>query len=396
MQDGRKGVDTLLNYAKKRTRDIDLVKRIEEQLSLKEPNIKVHRSCQRLAYNESSKRPLSLLKEAIPEKKRKISRSAFDWKSRCLFCGEACYKNTKKPEKNDCHEVTQLRFKDEVLLKCQKRGKEAEEVEVRDLVATDARYHKSCLSLFYNLAKPWTLGKYGKEVGRPEEEEKRCHFDQLCDWMEYEAELYTVTELRSIMIGMVDSETVYTTKWLKTKLKDKYKDHIFFAELNGKSDVVCLKDTASLIINNAWYEAREKDAEKDSERIIKTAAKLILADIRSTQIDKEYYPTEEEIADINICENVQPTTLRKFLEIILKDRLKRASLGHCLMMCARPRSGMLPIPFGLSVKLDNMFGSRWLIDKVSKLGLAVSYSELQKFKQSVLIHDDSVEATTRQ
>ena len=139
---------------------------------------------------------------------------------------------------------------------------------------------------------------------------------------------YTLTELHNEIIGMVDSETVYTTKWLKKKLKDKYKDHIFFAELNGKSDVVCLKDTASLIINNAWYEAREKDAE-DSERIIKTAAKLILADIRTTKIDKEYYPTEEEIADINFCENAQPTALRQFLEIIVKDRLKRASLGQC-------------------------------------------------------------------
>jgi hypothetical protein len=407
LQDGRKGVGTLLKYAKNRTRDINLVNRIEEQLSLKEHKIKVHRSCQRFAYNESRKRPLSPLKEAIPEKKSKIPRSTFDWKSRCLFCGEICYKNTKKPERNDCHEVTQLRFKDEVLLKCQKRGKEAEEVEIRvrgcyDLVATDARYHKSCLSLFYNLAKPWTGGKYGKEniksvkVGRPEEEQKRCHFEQLCEWMEYEAELYTVTELRNEMIGMVDSETVYTTKWLKKKLKDKYKDHIFFAELNGKSDVVCLKDTASLIINNAWYEAREKDAKKDSERIIKTAAKLILADIRTTKIDKEYYPTEEEIADINFCENAQPTTLRQFLEIIVKDRLKRASLGQCLMMCARPRSGLLPIPFGLSVELDNMFGSRWLIDEVSKLGFAVSYYELQKFKQAVLIHDDSIDATNRQ
>lgn len=102
--------------------------------------------------------------------------------------------------------------------------------------------------------------------------------------MEYEAELYTVNGLRSKMIEMAGSETIYSAKWLKTKLKDKYKDHIFFAELNRKSDVVCLKDTASLIINNAWYDAREKDAEKDSERIIKRAAKLILSNMQTTKI----------------------------------------------------------------------------------------------------------------
>ena len=66
------------------------------------------------------------------------------------------------------------------------------------------------------------------------------------------------------------------------------------------------------------------------------------------------------------------------------------------MMNARPRSGILPIPFGLTVELDNMYGSRWLIDELTKLGLAVSYSELQKFKQPVLIHDDSLDATVRQ
>ena len=174
-----------------------------------------------------------------------------------------------------------------MLLKCKKRGKDAEEVEIRvrgchDLVATDARYHKSCLSVFYNVAKPWNFGKRGKEntknvnVGRPEEEQKRCHFDQLCDWMEQEAEPYTVTELHRKMIGMADSESVYSCKWLKMKLKDKIQRSRLFAELNRK-DVVCLKDMASLIINNAWYQAREKDADKDSERLIKTAAKLILS-----------------------------------------------------------------------------------------------------------------------
>jgi len=409
LQDGKKGIDTLLNYAKKRTRDVDLVERLKEQerLKINERKIKVHRDCQRFAYNESRKRALSPLKKTTSRKKSKLSRSTFDWRNNCMFCGEICHINTKNPDRNECQEVTELSFKDEVLLTCEKRGKKGDVIAIRvrgchDLVATDARYHKSCLSIFHNLAKPLNIGNYRKEnvqnvkVGRPEEEEKRLHFDRLCDWMEGEAELYTITELHSKMIEMAGSETVYGTKWLKTKLKDKYEDHIFFAELNGKSDVVCLKDTASLFINNTWYEAREEDADKDSERIIKTAAKLILSDIRSAKIEKENYPTEEEISDILFCENLQPTTLRKFLEVFVKTRLKRASLGHCLMMCSRPRSGILPIPFGLSIELDNMFGSRWLVDEMSKLGFGVSYSELQKFKQSVLIHDDSLEATNRQ
>ena len=86
---------------------------------------------------------------------------------------------------------------------------------------------------------------------RPIEDEKKFHFDQLCDWIEQEAECYTVKELHEKMITIANSETVYSIKWLKSKIKHRYKDHVFFAELRGKSDIECFKDLASLIINNS-------------------------------------------------------------------------------------------------------------------------------------------------
>ena len=36
--------------------------------------------------------------------------------------------------------------------------------------------------------------------------------------------------------------------------------------------MVCLKNFADLIVNNTWYEMREKDLKKESESIINTAA----------------------------------------------------------------------------------------------------------------------------
>ena len=59
---------------------------------------------------------------------------------------------------------------------------------------------------------------------------------------------------------------------------------------------------------------------------IKTAAKLILSDIREAKID-DNYPTEDEISDINFCENLQPKTLRKFLEVLIKPRFKKGIAG---------------------------------------------------------------------
>ena len=78
------------------------------------------------------------------------------------------------------------------------------------------------------------------------------------------------------MIEIADSPTTHTTKWLKKKLIEKYDDHLFFAEMKGKSDVVCLKNLANLIVSSLWYEKREKDLAKESERLINNAAKLIL------------------------------------------------------------------------------------------------------------------------
>ena len=154
-------------------------------------------------------------------------------------------------------------------------------------------------------------------------DEKLAVFEKLCDWVEGEAECYTVKELHLKMMEQSGSEDVYAVyaysyKWLKKKLIEKYKDHIFFAEIQGKSDVVCLKDIASLIVNNNWYMNREKDMAKESERIIITAAKLVLSDIRTQEFPSDLYPSEKEIADIDKCESYLPDTLKRFLGILIK------------------------------------------------------------------------------
>ena len=121
-----------------------------------------------------------------------------------------------------------------------------------------------------------------------------------------------------------------------------------------------------------------------------TAAKLTLSDIRSINLESDIYPLENEIADINICESLLPESLRKFLEVLTKNRLKRVAIEQVLISAARPKSAVLSIPFGLGVEMDNMFGSCWLIDEVSKLGFSVSYQEVRRYKQSVVENDDSL------
>ena len=61
-----------------------------------------------------------------------------------------------------------------------------------------------------------------------------------------------------------ENEDVYYVKRLKQKLQYCYRDHLFFAEANGRKNVVCFRDMASLIINDKWYEAKRDNIEDKS------------------------------------------------------------------------------------------------------------------------------------
>ena len=99
-------------------------------------------------------------------------------------------------------------------------------------------------------------------------------------------------------------------------------------------------------------------------------------------------PTENEIFDIKTCESSFLESLRKFLEVLIKRRLKRSSVGQVIISPARLRSVALPITFGLGVEIDNTFESGWLIDELSKLGFSVSYDKIKCYKQSIISNED--------
>jgi len=50
---------------------------------------------------------------------------------------------------------------------------------------------------------------------------------------------------------------------------------------------------------------------------------------------------------------------------------------------------MMPILFGLGVEIDHVFGSKWLISQLSRLGFSISYDEVVRYKQSVIQSENS-------
>ena len=206
MQDVKNGVENLLTFCEK-FNHIDLKQHLlkEQQLPDNVKKIKIHKACQRNLYNQNKKQ--SATKKSLPEDKNqyKILRSLmqmFEWKANYMFCGKTCQKNVKHPDRNNCHEVTTLSFKDQILNVCEKQiDQVSKEVALRvascnDLVAVEARYHTACRIKFVNSEKTFYHGENRSKgvSGRPTENEKQSHFEQLCEWMEQEAECYTVKE----------------------------------------------------------------------------------------------------------------------------------------------------------------------------------------------------------
>ena len=157
-----------MNFAEK-FNHISLQQKLREQEELSEEHrqIKLHKYCQRYVYNENKKRTVTTASLLGDNRKQKILRSSmvtFDWKRNCMFCGKACQRNVRNPDRNTCHEVTTLHFKDQVVLACQKRDDQiSKEVALRvrschELVAEEARYHTSCRITFINSSKALNAG----------------------------------------------------------------------------------------------------------------------------------------------------------------------------------------------------------------------------------------------
>ena len=90
--------------------------------------------------------------------------------------------------------------------------------------------------------------------------------DRLCEWLEIETQLYTLSELHQKMVQIAKGTYVYTrNQYLKQQLQIRYGDRIFFADVNGKSDVVCFKNVATSVISEHKTETMES---MDEEHII--------------------------------------------------------------------------------------------------------------------------------
>jgi hypothetical protein len=392
-----KGLGTLIDCSKKRG-----AVKLSQYLLSSPVCVHVHNSCRkRFTDSRTIGKPFMDDDDAPSTKRLRSTGESFQWKEMCCLCCELVGDYSSE---SGVRRASTLQLHETILKRCTERlaarenDKWAFEVQGRmqsciDLIAAEAVYHVYCFMRFTS-NRDLEIGRVA--VGRPENAIMSQTFSQLCDWLEGSAEgLYTVEELQLRMNASILTEeachssdegastNIISRQHLKRKLIDRYGDHIFFAEVSGRKNVVCFKDICSFIVSEKWYADQKETVADKSERIIRAAAKLLAAQIREMTNNTGCYPTTSDM--VNETSPVVPPLLHTFLSGIIPSKLKQRSIGEAIVQAARPRSTLAPLLLGLSLDIDSQHGSESLIVQLSRLGFCLSYDETVRYKQSVMM-----------
>ncbi|KAK6179512.1 hypothetical protein SNE40_011847 [Patella caerulea] len=259
---------------------------------------------------------------------------------------------------------------------------------VLTLVAVEARYHYSC---YKDFTRPRRERKQGSS-NRPTDEAKNEYFAMLCQWLDKDgdAEIFSVDELWEKMCDLAATIDVYSKKWLKSLLKERYGEHIFFANIGGsRKEAVCFRIMASYIVNEQWYSERSGDSVTEKKRIMTAAAKLVREEIRERNYNKDKYPDDGAIRDFSKMSDFIVPSLKIFLDVLLNRELWKVALGQALI-----QSVIAPLLFGLGVELDHIFVSNRVVSQLYSLGVCISADEVALFKNSILQDEEQYSLST--
>ena len=379
-----RGLERLLQFSEN-FGDVELAQYLQTRPAI----VRVHNRCRR---NYTSKRRFDDKRSndsAEPEssciqaKSLRSTVPSFRWKNDCFLCGEMCITCAEKRPQDEkkTRKVETLEIRENILKQCVVRADTwGLEVQGRlmtccDLVAEEAVYHKNCHSNFFKIVT------YGKS-GRPVNAAKAETFEKLCEWLEVnDFEMLTLQDVvDKARVIVPDNDYVYSEKWLKQKLVERYGVHIQFSEVRGRRNVICWKEMAAYIVNKQWHEQQK---EKDIEHIVITAAKLLKTAIRETPYKMDSYPVCADVQNPQHVMEWMPDLLQVFMDHLMSNEVKKTAIGHSIVQAVRPRSVVAPIPFALGITVDHMCASKYLLNILYRLGMSISYDEVLRFKQSV-------------
>lgn len=367
---------------------------IDNYLSSSPSSVFVHHSCRRSFTRCKELKKLRLQLE-VPQNNPVLrsQSTCFQWKTMCFLCA------LPADDSADVRRVCTLELGGRILEKCAQRCDDWS-LEIRsrlescnDLVAEEGRYHRLCHNRFWS-DLPCVVGAV--DCGRPAADNAMTIFEKMCYVLETTCEenAYTMDGLHELMSSLCTGDPqfdIYSAKHVKRLLKERYGDRIFFAEVSGRKNVICFRDLSNLIVSDKWYVDKLAENVDVRDKIVRDAARLIADEIRQIPSSTSIYPTTEDISTPN--DQLIPPLLATFMQSLVRCKLKQSALSQALIQASRPQSIIMPLLFGLGVQLDHEFGSKFLLQVLSRLGFSVSYDEVTRFKMSVMqSHSDAADA----
>jgi hypothetical protein len=368
-----------------------------------EPNQQVHTQCRRVYCNVYSiaaairKRTFESTTDLCT---LRSTEPLFNHKEHCIFCGSPdTYDHRKMYDHRTIgHKLVKIltsEFHGEINKLCDTRKDTWSDTvkgrinSVNDLFAADAVYHQVCSVNFRtnkSIPRQFTSEHPSQaKLGRPRDTSQVEAFLKVTEYLlENDDEQTTITYLIKKMreyLGYNSTYPPYHFTYMKDQLKKQFGDKIVIAEINGKSNVVTLRSTASTILHDFYHQPKQVSSTDDKLRIIETAAKLIKSDIQEVNQTNDSYASCHELSSVEEAMSYLPESLKLLLTVLFrsKDReVKLASLGRAIMQAIRPRVLLAPLQVGLGVQLHHHFASKSLIDSLHKHGFCCSYSESHK------------------
>jgi hypothetical protein len=154
--------------------------------------------------------------------------------------------------------------------------------------------------------------------GRPQNLTQTEAFLKTMNYLEEnDDEQIIISDLVLKMTEICNHEPYSTNYMKKRQIKHSA---VVISEINGKSDVVTFKTTASEILHEFDRQPKEEDLSVKKKRIVETAAKLILNDIKSFPINKEMYPDPNTLSSVMANHECFPDSLRTFMDTLCKGK----------------------------------------------------------------------------
>lgn len=387
---GRARIDSIIK-ASKIYRD-DLHFGLEKQIAGNEHlTIHYHKNCVS-RYSSSSNTSRHIKENPVsnpPAKKLRRTTTSFDFLSQCLYCGETCdlLKDPKHPDRwrpaymcrSTVSEHDRTPYNQFLLEKCAARDDDwADEVRSRvlgsvsDLHASDARYHKDCMSRFFSNRKIPLM-----KADETNTSCKKYHPDMALKHM-----ITTLSNDQQRVWNSVELHKEYkdyggedlTRSELLEKLCSHFDEELLVISSPGYAHVVAFQCQASLILKLVQHE------EDGLENSIRHITKQVRKECSSISLDSTSYRLN---IDKEQAQESVSATFQNFLASLstkLDNTLPAILIGNIITSVLRNKPTDLQIALGVLLR-----DYKTILGYTYDFGITCSYDEVLRFKKSAAV-----------